>query len=83
MTPSRENKYGLLTLRKNSDRHIDVAVEHQLGWWAGMIAAHVQQLWLASRVAACHDNHFDSTTMRVHTAETLSGRLVLVRKSER
>jgi hypothetical protein len=29
MTPSRENKFGLLTLRKNSDRHIDVAVEHQ------------------------------------------------------
>ena len=29
MTPSRENKFGLLTLRKNSDRHIDVAAEHQ------------------------------------------------------
>jgi len=27
MTPSREHKFGLLTLRKNSDRH--VAVEHQ------------------------------------------------------
>jgi hypothetical protein len=29
MTLSRENKFGLLTLRKNSDRQIDVAMEHQ------------------------------------------------------
>ncbi len=29
MTTSRENKFGLWTLRENSDRHIDVAVEHQ------------------------------------------------------
>jgi hypothetical protein len=29
MTPSREDKFALSTLLNNSDRHIDVAVEHQ------------------------------------------------------
>jgi len=29
MTPSKEDKFALSTLLNNSDRHIDVAVEHQ------------------------------------------------------